>query len=167
MKISGPLYVIVVGLLVVGYADFAAAAERVSAQTSMPSQLIAADRAYKHEGPEAFVTALLKGSYPLGTGDDMSKIKQSVAVARLLEQVQVHYGQYRGAELIAVLPIASSTRVVYYVLNYEHGPAFGILSLYESGGAELITGYAVNTELHKIVPLPLLADRMWFPQSED
>ena len=165
MKRPRTVRFIIICLFVFGYVGTATSANEPSAQMSMPLQLIAADRAYKRDGPEAFVATLLRGSYPLDTSGDASHVRQSVAVTQLLHQVQEHYGQYQSVEMIAELPIARSTRIVYFVLNHETGPVFGILSLYRSGDAEIITGYAANTELHKIVPLPALADRMLLPQS--
>ena len=69
------------------------------------------------------------------------------------------YGIYKGVELIEFIPIANSTRVVYYVLNFELGPVYGVLSVYKTTQGEIVTGFAVNTEMHKVVPPTLIINR--------
>jgi hypothetical protein len=128
--------------------------------SAIPTSLVDGDRAYKKDGADGFLQALLRGSFPDDSLAKRPMLEQATAVNQLLKQVELLYGRYKGMEPIGTLPITNSTRVVYFTLNYERGPVFGVLSVYISDGSEIITGYAVNTEVHKVVPTTVLVDRM-------
>jgi len=132
---------------------------RAPETSAIPTLLTNADNAYKKDGPQAFLAALLDNAIPDDTASKASLLQQAQAVSDLLRQIEMIYGSFEGVELIESIPVADSTRIVYYVLNYETGPAYGALTVYRAEEGELVTGFAVNTELHKVVPPDLIINR--------
>lgn len=126
----------------------------------VPSSLADGDSAYKEKGADAFFEALLKDSYPDDSPNKIPMLEKAQAFGQLLQQVELLYGRYKGMELVGTLPITKSTRTVFYVLNYERGPVYGVLTIFRTDAGEVVTGYAINTEALKVVPPTLLVDRM-------
>lgn len=102
----------------------------------VPIPLMNADETYKEKCAEAFLPALLQGVYPEGmvntTLVKAPLLERASAFINTLQQIETFYGRYMGLELIVSVPIANSTRVVYYVLNYERGPLYGALTAYKT-----------------------------------
>jgi hypothetical protein len=107
--------------------------------------LARASAAYLKGGVEAFIPSLLKGS-PL-EGE-----KGILTQANSIKQIESYYGAYQGYEVIFEKPLTSRVRLVYYVLNYEKSPVFGVASYYKMGGQEVVTNFNFHTEIGKIVP---------------
>lgn len=124
----------------------------------LPAPLANADQTYKRGGATEFLHALVNASSGKDAPEQRPMREQIQAVRSFLRQVEELYGGYRGIELIGELPVSASTRVIYYVLKYERGPVYGVLSIYRTDNSEIVTGYAVNTELHKVVPPVLLVN---------
>lgn len=131
----------------ISYASF------VDANESLPIPLVEAAEAYKSEGANAFLPTLVKGSRLLNTND-----ASFVQATHMLNEIESLYGSYLGLELVSSIPIAPSTRVVYFILNYERGPLYGVLSAYKTTHGEIVTSSNVNTELLQIIPADVVAD---------
>ena len=127
--------------------------------TGIPIPLANGDKAYKEEGPAGFFMALLDNAVPDDAVSKTALYEQAAAVTEALRQAEGVYGGYKGIELIESIPIAESARVVYYMLKYESGPVYGALTVYKTDEGEIVTGFAVNTELHRVVPPDLVINR--------
>ena len=128
----------------------------------IPLPLSEADRAYREKGADAFLPALLRGAFTIN-GDAAVKIastrQQVESVMNTLKRIEQNYNPYRGLEPIDSIEISASTRIVYYVLNYEKGPLYGVLTAYTTDHGEIVTGFLVHTELRQVVPQDLLINR--------
>lgn len=118
----------------------------------MPTPLIKAAAAYKAKGAGEFLPTLIKGSRLRNT--DNASLSQANS---MLREIEAHYGSYLGVELIGSMSISDSTRIVYFVLSYEHGPLYGVADIYKTPYGEIVTNSRVNTELNQIVPMEVLA----------
>ncbi len=100
---------------------------------------------YKKEGTDVLMPALLKGS-PL-EGD-----KTALSQASLVTQIETFYGKYHSYEKINIVTISESTKLVYYVMNYEKGPLFSTATVYKINGQEIIINFKFHTDIHQIIP---------------
>lgn len=119
---------------------------------ALPSPLIEAAAAYKAEGAEEFLPTLVKGSR-LQYTDTASFTEAN----KMLKQIELHYGSYLGVELVGSISISDSTRLVYFVINYERGPLYGVADIYKTRHGEIVTNSNVNTELNQILPPEVIA----------
>ncbi|GAA5315166.1 MAG: hypothetical protein AseanaTS_03700 [Candidatus Pelagadaptatus aseana] len=104
-----------------------------------------ASKAYLAGGAEAFIPALLKGSPLEG---EKSVLTQS----NTIRQIEAYYGAYQGFEVMYEKPLTNKVRLVYYVMNYEHSPLFGVATYYKRNNEEVVTNFNFHTELWQIVP---------------
>jgi hypothetical protein len=154
---NNSLLVIILALVLLAPSSAKAADELELNQ--LPTSLVRADIAYKRDGPEAYLAALLDNSIPDDVASKAALLEQAHAVAALLRQVESVYGRYLGIEVVESIQISDSTRVVYYVLKYGTGPVYGVLTIYDAEVGEIVSGFAINTELHKVVPPNLIINR--------
>jgi len=159
------LLLAVIGLTLI--VEGSAVADSEEQLAGIPIALANGDKAYKEEGPEGFFIALLDNAVPDSAISKTALYEQAAAVTELLRQAEEIYGGYKGIELIESIPIAESARVVYYVLKYESGPVCGALTVYRTDEGEIVTGFAVNTELHRVVPPDLIINRAQTRQVHD
>jgi len=159
------LLLAVIGLTLTVEGSALADSEEQSA--GIPIPLANGDKAYKEDGPGAFFLALLDNAVPDDAVSKTALFEQAAAVTEALRQAEVIYGRYKGIELIDSIPIAESARVVYYMLKYESGPVYGALTVYQTDEGEIVTGFAVNTELHRVVPPDLIINRAQTRQLHD
>ena len=120
--------------------------------TIVPAPLMEAAAAYKAKGPAAFLPTLVKGSRLQYT--DSSSLAKA---GEMLKAIETIYGEYIGIEMVDSVPISSSTRIVYFILNYERGPLYGVADLYRTKYGEIVTNSNVNTELSTIIPPQVIA----------
>jgi len=113
----------------------------------VPAPLMKAAAAYKDKGAAQFLPTLVKGSRLQYT--DSSSLAKA---GEMLKAIETIYGEYIGIEMVDSVPISSSTRIVYFVLNYERGPLYGVADLYRTKYGEIVTNSNVNTELSTIIP---------------
>ncbi|CAA0126394.1 Uncharacterised protein [Halioglobus japonicus] len=113
--------------------------------------LARASAAYLKEGVEAFIPSLLEGS-PL-EGE-----KSILTQANSIRQIEAYYGAYEGYEVIFEKALTSRVRLVYYVMNYEKSPVFGVSTYYKMNDQEVVTNFNFHTEIGQIVPDDVLYD---------
>jgi hypothetical protein len=111
----------------------------------LPDPLLQATRAYLTQGAAAFLPTLFARSLPQQAGRDL------VGQGKKFQQMEALFGKYLGLELVCSLQPSDSTRLVYYVMKYQHGPLYGVVTAYTSQGSELITDFKVHTELQQIL----------------
>ncbi len=104
-----------------------------------------ASKAYLSDGADAFIPALLKGSPLEG---EKSVLTQS----NTIRQIEAYYGSYQGFEVMYEKPLTNKVRLVYYVMNYENSPLFGVATYYKRKNEEIVTNFNFHTELWQIVP---------------
>lgn len=120
-------------------------------ENEMPVPLVEAGIAYKNKGSDQFLSTLIQGSRLQFT--DSTSLSQANTMLRAIE---AHYGHFLGIEMIGAIPVSASTRVVYFIINYERGPLYGVADLYKTKRGEIVTNSNVNTELGQIVPPDIL-----------
>lgn len=117
--------------------------------TDVPRPLLQALSTYKKAGIQGFMSALMKGS-PL---EGNQEIRQQVQV---LEKLESYYGHYQSYDIVHITKLSESTRLVYFLLNYEKGPVFGTATAFQTGDRETITSFQFHTKAEKIFPESLL-----------
>lgn len=117
----------------------------------LPITLKMALEAYKKEGVDKLIPKLLVGS-PI-EGD-----KTVLAQANIIRQIEAFYGKYLNCELFRSVRLAKSTRLVYFILNYEKGPLYGVATAYRTDQGEIITAFNFHTEIHQIIPSSLILE---------
>jgi len=108
--------------------------------------------AYKAKGSGEFLPTLVKGSRLQYT--DQTELAQA---GELFKAIETLYGDYLGIEIVGSVSITSSIRIVYFVLNYERGPLYGVADIYKTKSGEIVTNSNVNTSLQAIMPPNLIA----------
>lgn len=104
-----------------------------------------ASDAYLEKGVDAFIPELLKGSPLEG---EKSVLTQSNSI----RQIEEYYGVYKGYELIYEKSLTENVRIVYYVMNYEKSPVFGVATYYKQKKGEVVTNFNFHTDMWKILP---------------
>jgi hypothetical protein len=114
-----------------------------------PERLIKALSIYKKEGIQGFINALVRGSPMEGN----QVIRKQVLI---LEKLERYYGAYLSYDIVHINTLSDSTRLIYFMLNYEKGPVFGRLTAFRNGDRETITSFQFHTKAEEIFPEPLL-----------
>ena len=143
--------VLVAALLVTTYLASPAYAADPDA-LDVPRPFSQALSTYKKEGIRGFMTALVRGS-PLEGNREMRQQEQ------VLEKIEAYYGRYQSYDILRVNKLSESTRLIYFLLNYEKGPVFGTLTAFKNGDRETITSFQFHTKAEKIFPESLLIGR--------
>jgi hypothetical protein len=129
--------------LIIAITLLASASVAYAEDLGMPIENAA--KAYLEKGPEAFIPALLKGSPLEG---EKSAYTQSAEIRK----IEAYYGKFLGVELMREQKLSETTRLVYYIMNFEKSPVFGDAILYKIKDKEIVTSFNFNTELWSIVP---------------
>lgn len=116
---------------------------------AIPGALTQALSIYKKDGPRAFIHALVSGG-PLEGNKEM---RMEILV---LEKIEKYYGAYQSYDILQINRLSDSTRLVYFLLNYQKGPVFGTLTAFNNGGRDTITSFQFHTKAEKIFPQALL-----------
>ncbi len=106
-------------------------------------------QAYKDHGPDEAVRAWIKGG-------PMEGSRQVLVQANNLRDVQEIYGGYRWFDVVSVRSIASRTRIVYLVLNFERGPVFAKFNTYRSEQGWIVVSFEFNTKENIVFPPEVL-----------
>lgn len=126
---------------------------RAGADTAdLPRPLGHALAIYKKGGTEGFINALVEG----GPLEGNQEIHMQVLV---LEKMEKYYGAYQSFQILHVNRLSDTTRLIYFLMNYQKGPVFGKLTAYKNGGRETITSFRFHTKADKIFPEALLVGR--------
>ena len=115
----------------------------------IPRPLSKALSIYKKGGTEGFINALVSGG-PLEGNQDMH------TQVLVLEKMEKYYGAYQSLQILHVNRLSGSTRLIYFLMNYQKGPVFGKLTAYKNGGLETITSFQFHTKPETIFPEALL-----------
>lgn len=115
----------------------------------VPRPLSKALSIYKKGGVESFIRTLVSGG-PLEGNQELHM------QAMVLEKIEKYYGAYRSFQILHVTRLSGSTRLIYFLMNYEKGPVFGKLTAYKNGDEETITSFRFHTKPDKIFPEALL-----------
>lgn len=116
--------------------------------SQIPEIIVAGLNAYKASGPEAAITAWLKGSPIEGNRDAMTQANQ-------LRTIQDYYGNYRSFDVIATHAISPTSHIVYLVMNFDKGPVFGRFLLYRPDQQWIVASFNFNTNPYEVLPSSL------------
>lgn len=118
----------------------------------MASVLARSLKVYSEKGADAYIEAVLKGGPMEGSKDALSK-------ANMLRTVESYYGSYQSFDVVQEVKAGLQARLVYYVLNYEHGPLFGQATGFKRGNTWSIVNFKFHTEAQQIWPDSLLTGK--------
>ncbi|MCL6417345.1 hypothetical protein MIB92_16925 [Aestuariirhabdus sp. Z084] len=104
-----------------------------------------ASKAYLATGADAFIPALVEGSALEGQEGILAQVA-------ILQQVEGVYGAYEGFDVIYEKNLTSRVRLVYYVMNYEKSPLFGVATYYQRNDKEIVTNLNFNTQMWNVLP---------------
>jgi hypothetical protein len=136
--------------LVLAVCVLSSPAVRAGADTAdIPRPLGKALSIYKKGGIEGFIRTLVSGG-PLEGNQELHM------QALVLEKIEKYYGAYQSFQVLHVTRLSGSTRLIYFLMNYEKGPVFGKLTAYKNGDRETITSFRFHTKPDKIFPDALL-----------
>jgi hypothetical protein len=145
MRIHKCDYAVAIGLLLFMFSPCVAAAGQTTVSDDVPQIILSGLDAYKTDGPEAAVTAWIKGSAIEGSKDALSQ-------ASTLRQVQLFYGTYKSFEFVHTRNISASTKVVYLIIDFEKGPMFAKFTVYKTAQGWILTSFNFNTKEELIFP---------------
>lgn len=136
-------FAVVAGLVLLTFGQ-----HRTAAQESgeVPKIILSGFDAYKAEGPDAALKAWVKGGPVDGSKDALSQ-------ANVLRQVQDYYGTYKAFDLIRVRTLTPTTRILYFVIDFEKGPLFAKFIAYRTDQGWIITYFTFNTKDEIIIPV--------------
>ncbi len=106
--------------------------------------------AYKSNGPEAAITAWIKGSPFEGSKDAMSQ-------SNIFKQVETFYGKYIDYQPIAIINLTPTSDLIYISMNFESGPVFCKFLTYKTQSGWILSGkFNFHTEPEQILPPSVL-----------
>ena len=106
--------------------------------------------AYVNTDASGAVKAWLKGSA-------LETDPRATSQAHALRQVEDFYGKVESYQLIAEYEVSERSRMVYFVVHYAKGPAFGRMLVYRTASGEWVsTEFRFNTDAAQVFP-PQLA----------
>ena len=115
----------------------------------LPQPLTKALAIYKKGGTEGFINALVSG----GPLEGNREIQMQVLV---LEKMEKYYGAYQSFQVLHVNRLSDTTRLIYFLMNFQKGPVFGKLTAYRNGDRETVTSFRFHTKADEIFPESLL-----------
>jgi hypothetical protein len=71
-------------------------------------------------------------------------------------QFETSFGKYLGYEIFKVVPLTSSTEIVYVAIKFEKGPVWFAFNLYKATDTWTITTLNANQTPQSILPPSLL-----------
>ena len=114
-----------------------------------PSAVGVAERGlalYVKEGAAAAVRGWLQGSALEGN-------PQAMTQANSLRQVEDFYGKAESFQIVGEHGISDRSRMVYFVINYAKGPAYGRMQVYRlASGQWVSTEFKFHTEAAQVFP---------------
>jgi hypothetical protein len=141
-KLSSALLLV---FLVLTFGRCVPAIAQTRSADDVPKIILAGLDAYKADGPEAALTAWIKGSPLDGSKDALSQ-------ANMLRQIQDYYGAYKSFDIIRARNLTPNVRVLYLVMNYDKGPLFTKFVVYQSAQGWILTNLNFNTKEELIIP---------------
>lgn len=111
----------------------------------LPPILSAGFHAYRMGGPDEAVRTWLRGS-PLEGSHDAG------AQESALHMAQAGFGAFRGFDLVAARDVSSSTRILYFTLDYERGPLFAKFVLYRTDTGWIVTSLLFDPSDAAVLP---------------
>jgi hypothetical protein len=136
-------------VLVILVAAIALQGNVAAAETALPSTVAAGFDAYKSGGPQAAMTAWLKGS-PLETD------KQAQSQSAMLLQIETYYGKFISASPLGSFEPSPGVTLTFAGLKYEKGPVFARFMTFRTGDKEAIVVLKFHTNPEEILPSQLL-----------
>lgn len=119
------------------------------AANEAPAPIKEAMIVYKNQGWEEFLRTLLIGS-PLQKDPSIYK------KAEVISKIESYYGKFVDYEITDRRSVSSRVELVYYVMHYEKGPLFGVVTLFKRGDVEIVTRFNFHTEALKIIPADII-----------
>jgi len=120
-----------------------------------PAQLRNAAKAYKVSGAHAFLPSLFRKQLASGSKSNALS-KNNIPKTNILKTVEKIYGNYVGLEMVDIIRVSKSIQLVFFILKYQRGPLYGVITTYQSNKGERIIGFKINTEIGEIIPMHLL-----------
>jgi hypothetical protein len=114
-----------------------------------PQVLTNAVNAYHKSGYTAFVPTLVKGSA-------IEHEKQVLSLTAIFPAVEEYYGKLQNIEILREVKISSKAKNTFFVLNYENGPLFGLVTTYNGQGGEVVTHVLLNMAASQVLPSSLV-----------
>ena len=111
----------------------------------VPPIIQAGFSAYASEGPEAAINAWLKGG-------PMEGEKTAVAAADNFRQIERYLGKYKSYELIDVKDIGTSSKMLYFSMNFDRGAAYASFVIYKREKDWIVQNLDFNTKPETIMP---------------
>ena len=125
------------------------AAAFAAPEVALPPVVSAGFEAYKSAGPQAAMSAWLKGS-PL-EGD-----KQAQSQSAMLIQIETYYGKFISVSPLATFEPSPGATLIFVGLKYEKGPVFAKFLTFKVGDKEAIILLKFHTDPEQILPSQLL-----------
>ncbi len=78
--------------------------------------------------------------------------KMALAQINALKQIEAYYGKAKSYSKIKKVNLNRSTTIVTFIIDYSHGPLFGVATIYRQGGKEMISHMKYHTNPFEILP---------------
>lgn len=126
--------------------------EPVRSQGATPSGLVQSGvEAYMKSGPGAAFAAWSRGGAV--EGNIQLRLKFDA-----LKQIDAAFGRIEGSDVILDLNVGTRVRMIYFVLYYAKGTAYGYMEAFRLGsGGWVMADMDINTRPQEIIPAPLLS----------
>lgn len=129
-------FAVVAGLVLLTFGQHQTAAQESG---DVPKIILSGFDAYKAEGADAALKAWVKGG-PLDGS------KEALSQANILRQIQDYYGTYKTFEVVRSRILSPTTRILYFVIDFEKGPLFAKFIAYRTDQGWIITTFTFNTK---------------------
>ncbi len=133
LNFFGPKTVALIVLLAV--VPFSAPGQSVRAaelDARLPPTVAAGLDAFRASGPEAAVTAWVRGGPHDGSKDALGQ-------AASLRRVQVYFGPFDSYDVVAIRDVTPTVRLVFVVMNFKNGPLFAKFVAFKGNGSWVLT----------------------------
>lgn len=128
--------------------------------TQIPLPLKKAVTAYEEKGVNTFIPVLY------GTPLTLNSNLEFLNGTSILIKVEKLYGNYTGLEIINDLQISTSTRSVFFIMTYQRGPLYGVITTYKtSDEKEVVMEFKINIERQQIIPDSYLTKNTCIPHA--
>ena len=108
--------------------------------------------AYEGKGVKAFIPALY------GKPQKSNSNLEILNGTSVLLKVEKLYGKYIGLEIVDGLQISDSTRTIFFIMKYQRGPLYGVITTYKtSDNKEKVIEFKIHTERQQIIPINILS----------
>ncbi len=138
----GALRVISIAALVLSIAPLCEAA----GEDDIPPVVLYGLKVYRAESPEAAFKTWIVGGPLEG---DVSFLNQATSLFR---QTESHYGKYREFDLIKVVDLTPTTKIIYLQMNFQKGPLFARFVCYRTELNWVIATMDFHTRAELILP---------------